>query len=163
MGSKGVLDYDLLSLSYDGLYGGEQIRKYRAAVCYVEVSGMGRILDVGCGTALLYSFLRAIGLDGEYVGVDISAGMLEKAKSSGPPHLVQADSHRLPFRSKAFTHTFSFTVVHHCNPPTILEETLRTTSRQVIISQNRRLAPRLFITPVAEIGDEEILVINIQS
>ncbi|GBC69423.1 Ubiquinone/menaquinone biosynthesis C-methyltransferase UbiE [archaeon HR01] len=163
MGSKGVLGYDLLSLSYDELYGGEQIRKYRAAVCYVEVSGVGRILDVGCGTALLYSFLRDIGLDGEYVGVDISAGILEKARHRGAPHLVQADGHRLPFRSTAFTHTLSFTVVHHCNPPKILEEALRTTSRQVVISQNRRLAPRLSITPVAEVGDEEILVINIQS
>ncbi|PLX42566.1 MAG: hypothetical protein C0608_02775 [Deltaproteobacteria bacterium] len=41
----------------------------------------GRVLDVGCGTgASLEGLAEAVGVGGEVVGLDISAGMLEEAK-----------------------------------------------------------------------------------
>ena len=153
-----MLGYDLLSLSYDELYGGEQIGKYHAALRSLDLQKCGRILDLGCGTGLLYDYLLGLGWTGEYVGLDLSAGMLEKAKMRGPQHLIQADAHKLPFRDKVFTYVFSFTVIHHCNPETFHAEAKRVAQRLVIISQHRRLFPRLDEKTAVEMGDEEFII-----
>lgn len=155
-----VLDYDLLSLSYDELYGCEQMCKYYSAVGLVNLYSSDRVLDLGCGTGLFYDFLLRLGWDGEYVGVDLSAGMLERAKLRGAQHLIQADGHRLPFRDKTFTHLFSFTVIHHCSPQTILQEASRVTVHQLTISQNSRLGLRLHLKPKMKVGHDEIVTIQ---
>ncbi|MCS7110084.1 MAG: class I SAM-dependent methyltransferase [Candidatus Caldarchaeum sp.] len=110
------------------------------------VSGaFGRLLDVGCGTGLFKVFLRGAGVGCEYVGVDVSAGMLRKARErlDESTHLVQADAHRLPFRDKAFSMVFAFTVVHHLNPARFIAEAQRVCTGTVVVSQHKRLSPRI--------------------
>ncbi|MEM4189692.1 MAG: class I SAM-dependent methyltransferase, partial [Candidatus Caldarchaeum sp.] len=112
-----VLDYDRLSDCYDELHGEEQLRKYGAAINMLGSGQPSRVLDVGCGTGLFLRFLRERGWTCEYVGVDVSSGMLDKAleKADASSHLVMADAHHLPFRDNTFTILFSFTVIHHLN------------------------------------------------
>jgi len=153
-----VLGYDLLSLSYDELYGGEQMGKYHTVSRFLDLRKCGRILDIGCGTCLFYEYMTGHGWEGDYVGLDLSAGMLERAKMRGPQHIIQADGHRLPFRDKVFTHVFSFTVIHHCIPEIVQAEAERVSQRLVVISQHRRLGLRLYKRAAAEHGDEEFIV-----
>ncbi|MEM0440477.1 MAG: class I SAM-dependent methyltransferase [Candidatus Caldarchaeum sp.] len=155
------LNYDVLNTGYDELYGEEQRVKYRRAFEQAP-KNFSRIVDVGCGTGLLREFLREQHVDAEYVGVDVSSGMLNKAreKIDSSTHLVQADAHRLPFRDQVFSHVFSFTVVHHLEPKRFLEEALRICSGVVVVSQHKRLNPRITGIPVAD--DETVDEIFVQ-
>ncbi|MCS7133990.1 MAG: class I SAM-dependent methyltransferase, partial [Candidatus Caldarchaeum sp.] len=58
-------------------------------------------------------------------------------------HLVQADAHRLPFRDKAFSMVFAFTVVHHLSPDQFIAEAKRICTHTVVVSQHKRLSPRI--------------------
>ncbi|MCS7137616.1 MAG: class I SAM-dependent methyltransferase [Candidatus Caldarchaeum sp.] len=140
-----ILDYDVLAEGYDELYGDEQRSKYRAVFDRVRVDGCLWVLDVGCGTGLFLSFLRERGVMCEYVGVDVSTGMLDKAlaRLDCCSHLVSADAHRLPFRDKAFTHLYCFTTVHHLDIQRFVEEAGRVCSGVLVVSQHKRLSPRL--------------------
>ncbi|MEM1946686.1 MAG: class I SAM-dependent methyltransferase [Candidatus Caldarchaeum sp.] len=140
-----VLDYDRLSDCYDELYGEEQLSKYRAAVNMVGHLEFSCVLDVGCGTGLFLRFLREKGWTSEYVGVDVSSGMLAKAleKADASSHVVMADAHHLPFRDNAFPILFSFTVLHHLNTSQFLAEASRVCGKLMVVTQHKRLSPRL--------------------
>ncbi|MCS6783613.1 MAG: class I SAM-dependent methyltransferase [Candidatus Caldarchaeum sp.] len=139
-----AIGYDFFCDGYDELYGEEQSGKYRR--CFELVSGrFERLCDVGCGTGLFKMFLRDAGVGCDYVGVDVSAGMLRKARErcDESTHLLQADAHHLPFRDKVFSHVFAFTVVHHLNPDRFITEAERVCTELVVVSQHKRLSPRI--------------------
>jgi SAM-dependent methyltransferase len=63
----------------------ETQEKRMAVLCEIGVAKDSKVLDFGCGTGQLLSFLqRSIGYDGEYVGYDISAEAIELARSAHP-------------------------------------------------------------------------------
>jgi SAM-dependent methyltransferase len=62
-------------------------------------SGNGRCLDLGCGTGVALSTLRALGWTP--VGVDVSEEMLARAAVHGA-ELVQAPAESLPFADASF-------------------------------------------------------------
>lgn len=102
--------YDVDSGSYDALYRGEQTAKLEAAFKAGWAPGK-RLLDFGCGTALLTSRLaRRCDLT---VGIDISTGMLRKARMRKRVELVRGDASYPPFRSESFTSCVCFTSFHH--------------------------------------------------
>ncbi|MCS7133766.1 MAG: class I SAM-dependent methyltransferase [Candidatus Caldarchaeum sp.] len=138
------LNYDVLCDGYDELYGEEQAEKFRLALEIVS-GPFRRVLDAGCGTGLFKEFLRGFAVGCDYVGVDVSAGMLMKARErfDESTHLIQADAHNLPFRNKVFSHVFAFTVVHHLNPDRFITEAERVCTELVIVSQHKRLSPRI--------------------
>lgn len=47
-------------------------------------AGVHRVLDIGCGTGLGYELLQTIGLSIDYVGLDVSGGMLRLFKERRP-------------------------------------------------------------------------------
>ncbi|MBX3270081.1 MAG: methyltransferase domain-containing protein [Sandaracinaceae bacterium] len=84
-----------------------------------------RVLEVGCGTGLLLS--RVAPLAAEAVGVDLSPGMLERARARGLD-VVEGSATRLPFEDAAFDLVFSFKVLAHVEP---IEHALREAARVV--------------------------------
>ncbi|MDX9720490.1 MAG: class I SAM-dependent methyltransferase [Myxococcota bacterium] len=68
------------------------------------------VLELGCGTGLLLSPVASIAR--RAVGVDLSPGMLEKAKERGlDVHLADVTS--LPFEDESFDVVYSFKVLAH--------------------------------------------------
>lgn len=73
-----------------------------------------RILDLGCGTG---RYLRLAGRDGAVIGLDLSRGMLERARRQTSPAIgaqwVQASVERIPFGSQTFDRIVSGLVLDH--------------------------------------------------
>ena len=117
--------YNITSRNYDELYGEEQKSKYKLA--FMRIKHLkGIILDAGCGTALLYKFLnrKALGKLKLYVGIDLSDGMLWRAKGKVsretiPAELIRADADFLPFRDKVFDAIFAFTLLQNMPEPNV--------------------------------------------
>jgi SAM-dependent methyltransferase len=68
------------------------------------------VLEVGCGTGLILRQVAAVSESA--VGIDISPGMLEKARERGLD-VREADVIRLPFEDEAFDVVYSFKVLAH--------------------------------------------------
>jgi ubiquinone/menaquinone biosynthesis C-methylase UbiE len=119
--------YDSTAKIYDSRYAEEQKAKYEAAL--VGISLKGRILDVGCGTGLLFNKISKVS---NVVGVDISKKLLLQAKKSSKTidnlDLIQADADHLPFKEGEFDVVFAFTVLQNMPSPL---ETLREICRIV--------------------------------
>jgi ubiquinone/menaquinone biosynthesis C-methylase UbiE len=84
----------------------------------------GRILDVGMGTGRLLLVLRRSVPDAQLAGVDISPGMVSKARanveragSSGTIELREAAAAALPFPDGAFDLAVSTGSIHHWKDP----------------------------------------------
>jgi len=73
--------------------------------------GSGKdVLEAGCGTGLLLE--RAASFAGRAVGVDLSAGMLDRARSRGL-RVVQGSVTNLPFPTASFDLAYSVKVLAH--------------------------------------------------
>lgn len=115
---KTMKRYNLTARMYEMRYAEEQAAKYQAALKSLNING-SRILDVGCGTGLLFDSVAA---DAQtVVGVDISSKLLHQAKERARKfrnvHLVQADADHLPFTSCHFNVIFAFTVIQNMPKP----------------------------------------------
>ncbi len=70
------------------------------------------ILDVGCGTGILFPFFQ----ERKFIGIDFSLAMLHRAQQHGSPDLaglIAADAHEFPFRDSAFGHIVFLSVIPH--------------------------------------------------
>src|SRR5438445_5604250 len=81
-----------------------------------EVENVGRyarnkpVLEVGCGTGLILHRVAEFARDAR--GIDLSAGMLEKAASRGL-HVAQASATELPIATASVDVAYSFKVLAH--------------------------------------------------
>ncbi len=86
------------------------------ASAYVEGGGDAPVLDVGAGTGLLAAALRGLGHAGAIDGVDLSAAMLERARTKGLYRdLIEGDVTRplpLPARYHGIVSSGTFTHGH---------------------------------------------------
>ena len=83
----------------------------------------GRILNVGIGSGPLTEKLRK---SGEVVGVDVSLGLLKKAKKRGAEPIL-ADAENLPFKAESFDSAVCMGTLGHLeNPEKALREMHRT-------------------------------------
>ena len=70
------------------------------------------ILDVGCGTGILFPFFQ----ERKFIGIDFSFAMLEHARnhrSTTLAGLVTADAHNFPFKDSTFGHIVFLSVIPH--------------------------------------------------
>ncbi|WXG45787.1 MAG: class I SAM-dependent methyltransferase [Candidatus Atabeyarchaeum deiterrae] len=112
--------YDSSARIYNRRYNMIQSRKYKFVEKLLE--GKEIILDVGCGTGLLSSFLdeKASLL----IGVDISVNMLKVAQGNPKRRLIRedlirADADWLPFRDNVFEKVISVTVLQNMPEPRV--------------------------------------------
>lgn len=107
--------YDALSKSYDELYADEQSRKHNQVLELLRDRRFGLLLDVGCGTGNL---LRAVQETADQlVGIDLSEGMLRKAKSlrSKKIDLLRADCSSLPLGKELADCVLAISVIESDN------------------------------------------------
>jgi ubiquinone/menaquinone biosynthesis C-methylase UbiE len=118
--------YDITAAMYDSRYAEEQEVKYKAALTIVNTAGS--VLDVGCGTGLLFSHIAARAE--VVVGVDVSVKLLlqarKRSKTYGNVHVVRADADHIPVKAESFAAVFAFTVLQNMPKPA---ETLRELKR----------------------------------
>ncbi|HOD00423.1 MAG TPA: class I SAM-dependent methyltransferase [Myxococcota bacterium] len=104
--------YDVMSKGYEK----ERHHGYHAWLDRAEIDTIsdlirGRdVLEVGCGTGLMMTRIAPIAR--HVTGVDLSAGMLEKARERGL-NVMQADATKLPFADASFDAAVSFKVLAH--------------------------------------------------
>lgn len=150
--------YDLSADVYDTLYVDEQEAKITSALEFAPLRRFDAVLDVGCGTGLLFRHLK------EHVrflvGLDISRKLLEKAlfrsKGSSEISLIRADADYLPFIYGVFDKIFAFTVLQNMpNVKATLKEILRVAKRDAIIvltGLKKSFTRERFLTLVNEAG-----------
>lgn len=113
---KTMQHYDSTASSYDALYADEQNRQIEAALKHVRLKEESRVIDVGCGTGLLFS--RIDNKINFAVGIDISRKLLlqakKRAKQTDPQvALLLADADHMPFKDKAFNTAFAMTLLQN--------------------------------------------------
>lgn len=126
--------YDSTAGMYDARYKDEQEAKYQAALTSMKPTGL--VLDVGCGTGLMFSH---VAWEAEtVVGVDVSKNLLLQAKKHVENlrnlDLVQADADHLPFKNGLFNAVFAFTVLQNMPKPLeTLVEIRRTAAKDACV------------------------------
>jgi ubiquinone/menaquinone biosynthesis C-methylase UbiE len=129
--------YDATAHIYDVRYEQEQTAKYVAALENLQKQALGLVLDVGCGTGLLFSHIKDA--SSKIVGVDISRKTLLKAKqrarNSANIEVVWADADFIPLRASTFDHVFAITLVQNSpNPAQTLKEIKRVSKNEGVIT-----------------------------
>jgi SAM-dependent methyltransferase len=104
--------YDAFSQRYDDRrsVGYHRLIDDQAAELVRRVGEGKRVLEVGCGTGLILE--RVAGFAAQAQGVDLSPGMLEKARARGLD-VQEADATKLPFDDATFDVAYSFKVLAH--------------------------------------------------
>jgi len=111
--------YDVTASIYDIRYAEEQRAEIEVALKHVSIMSDDEVLDVGCGTGLLFDYIadkaRMI------VALDVSKRTLLEAKRRAKRfknvELLLADADNLPLRDKQFTRTFVLTVIQNLPDP----------------------------------------------
>lgn len=108
--------YDDFSDRYEARRGGAVRHGYHELLDHLESDfvrhfGSGkRVLEVGCGTGLVLERIREFTSSAQ--GIDLSPGMLEKARARGLD-VTQGSATELPFDDDTFDVTCSFKVLAH--------------------------------------------------
>jgi len=128
--------YDLTAHIYDMQYAEEQTAKIEAVMESINMEKEGLVLDVGCGTGLLFNYVanKAEAI----VGLDISRKILlqakERAKKFLRVHLILADSDNVPLKEDVFSHVFALTLIQNTpDPLKTLNEIKRVTKENAAI------------------------------
>jgi ubiquinone/menaquinone biosynthesis C-methylase UbiE len=93
--------------------------------------GCRTILDVGIGTGRFAEYFNDSGFN--VVGIDVSLGMMAKAREKGLRNLVQADAQHLPFRDGIFDGAIMIHVLHLVRDwVQVVDEVSRVTSKVIV-------------------------------
>lgn len=128
--------YDHSASVYDIQYGEEQEAKIKAALDELKLRKNSVVLDVGCGTGLLFPYIvKATDL---LVGLDFSSKILKQAKKRSKEYstvaLLRADADFLPFQNQTFNAVFAITLLQNMpNPLRVLHETKRIAKSRAVI------------------------------
>jgi ubiquinone/menaquinone biosynthesis C-methylase UbiE len=128
--------YDLTAHIYDMRYAEEQAAKIDVALKSIRIQKHGLVLDVGCGTGLLFDH---VGDKAEtIVGLDISRKILLQAKKRSEKfqnaHLIWADADNMPLKNEIFLHVFAITLIQNMpNLVKTLDEVKRVAKRNGVI------------------------------
>jgi len=93
--------------------------------------GIKRIIEAGVGTGRVAIPLQKRGFD--IAGLDLSAGMLSKARSKGADNLVRGDANNPPFRNRAFDAALLAHVLHLVEDPFMTFERLSACAKNEVV------------------------------
>jgi phosphatidylethanolamine/phosphatidyl-N-methylethanolamine N-methyltransferase len=112
--------YDLWSKIYDHTFGRLLVARQRRAIAELHLQPGDRVLDLGIGTGMtLLHYPR----DVEVVGLDLSGGMLQRARQKvheggmSNVQLIQADALATPFADASFDHILITHVISVVSDP----------------------------------------------
>jgi ubiquinone/menaquinone biosynthesis C-methylase UbiE len=109
--------FDELAAEWDLSFTAEDLERLQHLVDSLEVRGGMDILDVGCGTGVLFDLLRRkVGSSGSITGVDFSIEMARVAHRNFPfenVNVVDADACCLPFVDSVFDMAVTFAAFPH--------------------------------------------------
>jgi|SRR3989338_7989054 len=113
--SSVIKKYNALSRYYDRLWASYVQASITETLKCVSLPNKGKILDVGCGTGTFLQALSEKFPDLQLFGVDLSLGMLEKAKNKLQKRAVfsQANAGALPFENETFDYVLSTNSFHY--------------------------------------------------
>ena len=97
--------FDQIAAKWDGILEEKKtLARLREIMDGLSIEPRAAVLDVGCGTGVLFPILlEKVGRDGHIVALDISGKMLRLAKTKGHPVTqIQGDAQWLPFPAKSF-------------------------------------------------------------
>lgn len=129
-------DFDRISEIFDRTRNRDPRVLKGVATGMLSFLGRGaRVLDIGVGTGRFLLPMMREGIDG--YGLDISMGMLQRARSKGLPNLVRGDGACLPFRDTCFDAVVMIDFLHLIvDWKQVLGEASRV-SRKAVISIDR--------------------------
>ena len=122
--------FDQLAAEWDLMFTAEDLERLSHLVAKLPVDSGMEILDLGCGTGILFDMLRRrVGEKGSVTGVDFSIEMAEKAHRNFPfdnVSVVDADATALPFKESIFDLAVTFSAFpHFSDQQRVLEEAHR--------------------------------------
>ena len=122
--------FDLLAAKWDLAFTAEDLERLSHVVDSLEVRKEMDILDLGCGTGILFDMLRRkVGESGSITGVDFSIEMAQMAHRNFPfanVNVVDADAAILPFADSSFDMVVAFSAFpHFSNQQRVIDETHR--------------------------------------
>lgn len=161
--------YNLTAKTYDVQYYEEQKAKIEAALKTIKIGCNSLILDMGCGTGLLFDHV-ACKVE-RVVGLDFSKSMLKIAKKRAENFnnidLVLADADYAPFKEGIFSHIFAVTLLQNQpNPRKTLKEMKRIAERNALIvvtGLKKKFSYSLFEELLSNIGLETIEILKGES
>ena len=125
-----MMRYDATASIYDERYAEEQAAKVEAVLKNMKIEKQWLILDVGCGTGILFDHIADT--VGEIIGLDFSKKTLLQAKERirkemvRNVQLIQADADNMPFHNEVFNTAFAITILQNTpNPSETLAEIKR--------------------------------------
>jgi len=113
--------YDVTAEMYDMRYENEQKAKIKTALENIKTERLGSVLDVGCGTGILFKYVDEHAHT--IVAIDVSRRTLKQAKErqqiveTVTVHLVQADADNMPLQNRVFDSIFAVTVLQNVPDP----------------------------------------------
>lgn len=107
------VDYDLVAAAYNKRYDTHRFDGLEAVLQrFIGESGCADVAEVGCGTGHWLCALR--GRVRTAAGLDLSANMLQRARTSAPFALVtRARAEHLPWATGCFDRLFCINALHH--------------------------------------------------
>ncbi|MEA3297810.1 MAG: class I SAM-dependent methyltransferase [candidate division Zixibacteria bacterium] len=109
--------FDMLAAEWDLMFTAEDMERLSHIVDNIDVENGMNIVDIGCGTGILFDMLRRkAGLDGSVTGVDFSLQMAVRAHRNFPfsnVNVVDADAIELPFVDSCFDIGVAFSSFPH--------------------------------------------------
>jgi len=87
----------------------------KKALHMLDIKNDSSLLDIGCGTGILLKQAANLQTNIKLYGLDISAGMIEKAKQKlgEKAHLRIASANKLPYHDNTFDYVTCCTSLHH--------------------------------------------------
>ena len=126
-------EYDGLASGYDRRWAGyvndtTSLALAQLALVQLPLNPDARVLDLGCGTGVLLRRALSTQPTLQYIGVDVSLGMLQQAARQLPSNvaLVQGTSAALPFPDGSIDIAVSTSALHYMpSLPSVLDELRR--------------------------------------